>query len=384
VGQIEVRGTVAEGYERVRDEFAAVVAEERGESGPQLAAYVHGRQVVDLWAGEGVTGDSLTGVYSSTKGAAFLVVALVVQDGGIDLDRPVARYWPEFAVAGKAGITVRDVLTHRAGLIGVDGGFTPAELADDRLIAERLAVQRPFWRPGAAYGYHAYVIGALLGEVVRRVTGRTIQELYEELIRVPFDLDLYLGLPEELEPRYLPVLPRLLTSEQESALYADLPSPLMAVAYNLHGASPTDPTQVPNTRAMRARGQASAGGVGSARGLARLFSAAISGLDGRAPLLKPETLAEFSMLHSTGTDLVRGDGVHYTLGFEAKGTQLPFLGPDAFGHTGTAGCDAFADPGSGIAYGYTRRRCVPVWEAPENRRLASALHQAATSRRASK
>src|SRR5690606_6666493 len=120
----EVHGTVAEGFEQVREEFAAVVAEEDGQSGAQLAAYLRGRPVVDLWAGAEVTDTTLTGLHSSSKGAAGLVIAMLIQDGVLDVDQTVAHYWPRFATAGKEHITVRDVLTHRAGIIGVAGGFT--------------------------------------------------------------------------------------------------------------------------------------------------------------------------------------------------------------------------------------------------------------------
>lgn len=374
VDEILVDGTVAPGFEDVRAEFAAVVVEERGEPGAQLAASVHGRQVVDLWAGDGMTGESLTGVYSCTKAAAYLVAALLVQKGVLALDRPVARYWPEFAAGGKADITVRQLLTHQAGLIGVDGGFAPDEIADDRAIAERLADQRPYWRPGHAVGYHGYVIGALVGEVVRRACGRPLHELYEERIRAPYGTELYLGLPDELEPRYQAVRPRLMSEAEQAALLASWPNPdgFAGIAYNLNAAPPTDPVDFPNSRAVRAGGQASAGGVGSARGLAALYAAATGEVGGRPPLLAPETIAEFSMLHTTGADLVRGDQ-QYALGFEAKALQYPFLSAGAFGHGGTSGCEAFADPRSGVTYGYTRRRCAPGWGAPENRRLGAAI-----------
>lgn len=211
-GEAAVHGTVADGFEAVREEFAVFVAGERADYEGQLTAYVHGRRVVDLWAVPAAEtrpvtateprpdGDSLHGVFSSTKGAAHLVVALLVQDGVLELDREVAHYWPEFAAEGKGALTLRELLAHRAGLVGTDAGFTLEELADDRVIAERLAVQRPFWRPGAAFGYHALVIGALTGEVVRRVTGRTLQEVYEERVRAPYGLDFFLGLPPSWSP----------------------------------------------------------------------------------------------------------------------------------------------------------------------------------------
>ena len=146
--EIEVQGTVAPGFEEVRDAFAAFVAEDPADPGAQLSAYVKGLEVVDLWAGDGMRGDSLTGTLSAIKGATHLVVALLVQDGALDLDRRVAEYWPEFAAEGKGELTLRELLAHRSGVIGVDGGFTLDELADDRAIAARLASQRPYWTPG--------------------------------------------------------------------------------------------------------------------------------------------------------------------------------------------------------------------------------------------
>ncbi|HEY4575938.1 MAG TPA: serine hydrolase domain-containing protein, partial [Thermoanaerobaculia bacterium] len=172
----EIHGTVADGFEAVREQFAAFVAGERPDYEGQLSAYVHGRRVVDLWAGEGVGPDSLYGVFSSTKGAAHLVAALLVQEGTLELDRKVTYYWPEFGTEGKGQLTLRDLLAHRAGVIGLDAGFSAQELTDDRAVAERLADQKPFWRPGTAFGYHALVIGALSGEIVRRATGRSLQE----------------------------------------------------------------------------------------------------------------------------------------------------------------------------------------------------------------
>ncbi|MGW3627379.1 serine hydrolase domain-containing protein [Streptomyces sp. NPDC000880] len=380
VSEVGVRGAVADGFDGVREEFAAVLAEGITTSGAQLVAYLNGRQVVDLWAGEGTAGDSLTGVYSVSKGAAHLVVALLVQDGVLDLDREVAHYWPEFAAEGKGRLTLRQLLGHRAGVIGVEGGFSTAELADDRVLAERLAGQRPFWEPGTAYGYHGLVIAALTGEVARRVTGRSIQELFEERIRAPYGLDFHLGLPEALESRYLDVLPMQPTPEQRAELDANAPDPksLAAIAFNTHAEPPTDLLDFINTRAVRALGQASAAGVANARGVAAMYAAAISEVDGRAPLLRPETIAEFARLTTAGVDMVSGEVGHFGLGFQALGMRYPFLGTDAFGHSGAAGAQGFADPGSGVAYGYVRRRfAFPGGAAPESERLAAAVVRAA-------
>jgi CubicO group peptidase (beta-lactamase class C family) len=141
---------------------------------------------------------------------------------------------------------VRQLLAHRSGAIGVDGGFTIDELADDRLIAARLASQKPYWAPGTTHGYHAFVIAALVGEVVRRVTGRSIQDLYEERVRAPYGLDLYMGLPESLEDRYVPVLPMAITAEQQAELYAQFPG-LAACSPSRSTSTPTHPRTRPTS-----------------------------------------------------------------------------------------------------------------------------------------
>ncbi|MFJ4789657.1 serine hydrolase domain-containing protein [Streptomyces sp. NPDC088794] len=381
----EIHGTVADGYEAVREEFTAFVATERADYEGQLCAYVHGRRVVDLWAGDGGP-DALFGVFSSTKGAAHLVVALLVQEGTLELDRKVTYYWPEFAAEGKGALTLRELMSHQAGVVGTDTGFTPAELADDRQIAERLADQRPFWRPGTAFGYHALVIGALTGEVVRRATGRTLQDVFEERVRVPYELALHLGLPAALEPRFRPAQPMIPTAPEQAVLDSVPTGPhtLASIAFNEHAPDAVGLVDYINSRAVRAKGPASAGGVAAARGLAGMYAATVSEVDGRPPLLKPDTIAEVGQIHSAGYDLVTRTHRSYGLGFQATAdTWHAFLGAGAFGHSGAAGSQAFADPRSGLAYGYTRRRfAFPGGAAPENNRLVMAVHAAALAGRA--
>ncbi|MFF9237726.1 serine hydrolase domain-containing protein [Streptomyces sp. NPDC014801] len=375
----QIHGTVADGFEAVREEFASFVATERPDYEGQLCAYVHGRRVVDLWTGG--ESDSLYGVFSSTKGAAHLVAALLVQDGTLELDRKVTYYWPEFGAEGKGGVTLRDLLAHRAGVIGIDAGFSAEELADDRVIAERLADQKPYWRPGTAFGYHAVVIGALVGEVVRRATGHTLQEVYEERVRAPYGLDFYLGLPEAEERRFRSVQPMVPTPEQQAELDARQTGPhtLASIAFNTHVPDPGSLEDHANSRLVRAKGPASAGGVASARGLATMYAAAISELDDRPPLLKPDTIAEVGQIHSVGYDLVARTHKAFGLGFQATAdVAYPFLGAGTFGHSGAGGSQAFADARSGLAYGYTRRRMAyPGGAAPENEALVRAVHTAA-------
>jgi CubicO group peptidase (beta-lactamase class C family) len=373
------RGTVADGYESVREEFAAAAAREGDDFAAQLAVYRHGELVVDLWTGPRVTGDSLFGVFSASKGAAHLVAALLTQEGMLDLDRRVGHYWPEFAVAGKQDVTVRELLAHRAGLVGADAGFTPDELADDRIVAERLGAQRPYWRPGTAFGYHALVIAALSGEVVRRATGRTIQEHFAERVRDQCTVDFHLGLPADQESRFLTAQPMSATPERLAVLAANATGAhsLSGIAFNRHHPRNPELWQLPNFPAVRANGPASFGGVASARGMARMYAAAIGPLDGAAPLLKPDTMAEFAQLHSVGIDLVTGDRKAFGVGFHATSEYYPVLGQGSFGHSGVGGQQAFADPRHGVAYGYSRRRVpFPGGPGPENDRLIPALYAA--------
>ncbi|MFI9385860.1 serine hydrolase domain-containing protein [Kutzneria sp. NPDC052558] len=370
------QGAVAPGYEAVRDEFAAIAAAEGEDYSAQLAVNVRGERVVDLWTGPDVTADSLVGVFSATKGAAHLVVALLVQDGVLDLDRRVADYWPEFAAEGKGEVTLRDLISHRAGVVGADGGFRIEEIADDRIIAERLAGQRPYWRPGTAFGYHALVIGALTGEVVRRVTGRSIQQLHEERVRGPRGIDFYLGLPAELEPRFLTTQPMRPTPEQLAQLQANAtgPNSLTGIAFNRNHPGAADLQELPNHRVVRELGPASVGGVGTARGLADFYTAAIT------DLLKPDTIAAVGQIHSVGTDIVTRNPQAFGLGFISAATAYPVLGQGAFGHAGAPGTESFADPRNGIAYGYVRRRFgFPGGPGPENHGLIKAVHAAATA-----
>ncbi|MEU4690583.1 serine hydrolase domain-containing protein [Actinoplanes sp. NPDC023714] len=345
-----VRGTVAPGFETVREAFAAFLAAEPAGSGSQLAAFHRGEQVVDLWSDD-VDGDTLTGVFSVSKGAAHLVVALLVQDGVLDLDAP-ARSLP-------FPLSLRELLGHRSGLIGVDGGFSIEEAADDRVVAARLAGQKPYWTPGEGYGYHALTMGALIDAELRAVTGRSVQQWYADLLRDRFDLDLWLGLPEELEPRFRPLLPAL------GPAFVPDPASLMAVSFNT---TRFDLLDYGNTRAVRALGASSGGGVGNARGVAGLYAAALRLLDG-------DTVATFARPYSLGSDLVTGEIDHFGLGFENLPVTYPFLGPRTIGHGGAAGSLGWADPDAEVAYGYVRRRFA--YPGPENACLGEAIIGAA-------
>jgi CubicO group peptidase (beta-lactamase class C family) len=372
-----VQGTVAEGYERVREEFEAILAAEGADLCAQVAAYRHGEPVVDLWTGPD---DALLGIYSASKGVTHLLVALLVRDGVLDLDRPVSDYWPEFAAAGKGRLLLRELLAHRSGVVGTDAGFTMAELADDRLVAERLAAQRPFWRPGSASGYHALVMGALSAEVIRRVTGSTVPELFAERLRDPYDLDLYLGLPAGQDHRFRPAQPMVATPERlrELAAVTAAPDSVSGIAFNRQHPGNREVWELPNLPDVRARGTASFGGVGTARALAKLYSAAVSPTGGGTALLTPDVAAAFGQVQSAGPDLVLRQQKAWAVGFHAAAEVYPMLGAGAFGHSGAGGQQALVDPRRGLSYAFLRRRfLLPVQADADHARLLGALVAAA-------
>lgn len=379
-----IHGTVAKGFESVRVAFAAAAAEEGGRLAAQVAAYHHGELVVDLWTGPEIEADSLLGAYSACKGAGALIVAVLAQNGVLDLDERVSHYWPEFAVEGKQDVRLRELMSHRAGLVGADAGFTVEELADDRIVAERLGAQRPYWRPGSAFGYHALVIAALENEVVRRTTGRSIQELFAELVREQRSVDFYLGLSEDQESRYLSAQPAVATPERVSLLAqrATGPKSISGIAFNRNHPQNPEVWELPNFKVIRSLGPVSFGGVAPARGLARMYAVAISSVDGKAPLLTQETVTAFGQIQSIGHDVVLRDHRAFAVGFHATGEYYPVLGQGTFGHSGAGGQQAFADPRNGLAYGYNRRGFpFPNAPAPENDRLIRALHASASALR---
>ena len=208
----EIGGTVEPGFEGVAEEFQANFSM-HGEVGASTAVYVGGRKVVDLWGGVAdrstgtpYTDDTLQLVFSTTKGATAACANLLAQRGELDIDAPVAEYWPEFKAAGKAEIPVRWLLCHKAGLPYVDATLTLEEaLAWDPMV-RALEEQAPVWEPGTAHGYHATTYGWLVGEVVRRVSGKSLGTFFHDEIATPLDLDFWIGLPDEEQHRVAPLI----------------------------------------------------------------------------------------------------------------------------------------------------------------------------------
>uniref|UniRef100_A0AAU3H4A8 Beta-lactamase family protein n=1 Tax=Streptomyces sp. NBC_01401 TaxID=2903854 RepID=A0AAU3H4A8_9ACTN len=360
---MDVRGTVAPGFEAVRDAFVRNF-EQRGERGAAVALYRHGRKVVDLWAGtrdvDGVEPwavDTVQIVRSAGKGIAAAVPLLLHQRGQVDLDAPVGTYWPEFKANGKERVLVRHLLAHRAGLAALDATLTPDEAADGVTGPRAVAAQRPQWEPGADHGYHAQTYSWLVAELVRRVTGRTIGRWIAEEIARPLGLDFWFGLPADEAHRIGrigPVEPppaegsgalRMRPKRSVVDAYAD-PASLTRRAFGA-----IDPFPDENAPDYRAAELPASNGVATARGLARCYAAMIGQVDGQR-LFAPATLTLARTEESAGPDRVLVVNTRFGLGYMLHGPAAPLLGPGSFGHPGRGGSLGFADPESGIALGY--------------------------------
>ncbi|WP_353080861.1 serine hydrolase domain-containing protein [Tessaracoccus lapidicaptus] len=335
----------------------------------QAAAYHGGRLILDIWAGPNVTEDSITVPYSVTKNVIGVSIGLALERGLLDLDERVATYWPEFAAAGKAEVTVRQLLSHQAGLPQAEPALTATELLDHRAGSDRLARTRPFWRPGTAFGYHALTIGNLASELIRRVTVQTLHDFYETQIRLPYGIDFYLGLPPEQDHRRVPLLPVAVPED----VTRDEPTALGRLVF-----APAAPDlDLGNDEVSWRFGHPAASGAGSARGLARLLAAAVTGVEGEAPFLSRETVARIGEQQVRGFDEVLGqpDRAHAIV-FQKPSAQLRWGGPRSFGHDGAMGAVACVDPATGVSFAYTLPRGPwPGGADPRAIRAAAAINE---------
>ncbi|MFE9685053.1 serine hydrolase domain-containing protein [Streptomyces sp. NPDC006285] len=397
---MDVNGTVAEGFEPVRTAFVRNF-EVLGDRGAAVAVYRDGHKVVDLWAGtkdiDGAGTGSGTGpepwergtaqiVRSATKGVAAAVLLLLHQRGQVDLDAPVGEYWPEFKAAGKERVLVRHVLSHRAGLPVLDRPLTAEESLDPLRGAEAVARQAPVWEPGTDHGYHALTYGWLTGELVRRVTGAGIGDWIAGEIAGPLGADLWVGLPAREAGRAGRV-GRIETREADGggALRAR-PKRSVVAAYEdpdsltRRAFAAISPFPDQNDPAYRAAALPATNGVATADGLARFYAALIGEVDGGARLFTPETLAAARAEESAGPDRVLVITTRFGLGYMLHGSASPFLGTGSFGHPGRGGSLGFADPGSGIAFGYvTNGFRKTVTADPRAQALVRAVRTALSS-----
>lgn len=316
----------------------------------QAAAFHDGRPVLDVWGGPHLGEHSVTVPYSVTKSTIGLSVGLLVERGELDLDERVAHYWPEFAAKGKERVTVRQLLSHQAGLPQATPPLTWDELLDHHAGADRLAASRPFWHPGSAFGYHAITIGALGDELVFRITGRTIHEFYEQEIRGPHGIDFFLGLPSSEEERLVPLLPMIRP-------VSDITVPSFSALGPVVFASMSGDVDLGLSPRSWRYGHPAGSGTGTARGLARLYAAAVTGVDGVDAFLSADTVEAIGQQQIRGYDEVlhQHDRAHAIV-FQKPSQQLAFGGPRAFGHDGAMGALACVDPDTRIAFAWTIAR----------------------------
>ncbi|WP_327403417.1 beta-lactamase family protein [Streptomyces sp. NBC_01288] len=360
---MDVNGMVAEGFEPVRDAFVRNF-EARGDRGAAVTVYRHGHRVVDLWAGtKDVDGtapwqqDTAQIIRSATKGVAAAVLLLLAQRGELDLDAPVGEYWPEYKAAGKEHTLVWHLLAHRAGVPVLDRPLTPEQAADPVLSAAAVAAQAPAWAPGTDHGYHAQTYSWLTGELVRRVTGRSIGEWIADEIAGPVGTDLWVGLPASSADRVGRVAQLEAATTDASALRTR-PKRSVSEAYanpdsltrRAFGAITPMPDE--NDPAYRAAELPASNGIATADGLARVYASLIGEVDGGVRLFTPATVQLARTERSSGPDRVLVITTRFGLGYMLHGSASPLLAETSFGHPGRGGALGFADPESGIAFGY--------------------------------
>jgi CubicO group peptidase (beta-lactamase class C family) len=317
----------------------------------QVAAFARGRLILDAWGGPHLRGDSLIVPFSVSKNTIGVAIGLLVERGQLDLDATVASYWPEFAQAGKAAVTVRQLLSHQAGLPAASPRLSWDELLDHHRAAERLAATRPLWHPGSAFGYHAVTIGNLASELVFRVTGSTLHEFYEREVRKPLGADFYLGLPKELDHRLVPVLPLI-------PPLGEVPRLSGATTRSwIFGPRPGPQRDLGNDEQSWRFGHPAGSATGSARGIATVLAAAVTGVEGRPAFLGEDTVATIGQQQVRGYDEVLGqhDRAHGVV-FQKPSEQLAWGSPYSFGHDGAYGAVACVDPATGVAFAYTVAR----------------------------
>jgi CubicO group peptidase (beta-lactamase class C family) len=362
----QIEGTVEPRFEPVRDAFAANFAR-HGEIGAAICVYHQGRRVVDLWGGTAdiTTGapwkrDTLQYVFSTTKGFTATCAHLLAQRGELDLDAPVSDYWPEFAAEEKDRIPVRWLLCHQAGLPSLDTPVPLKEALAWHPMTAALAAQRPIWEPGTAHGYHAQTFGWLVGELVRRISGRTIGQFLADDITGPLDLDFHIGLPAHHQHR----VSRLI----EPAATATDPTQLRRAS------AVTSPPINPDDPQVHAAEIPSSNGIGTAEAIARLYAALIGEVNGTRILLPP-TVAAAITPQSDGIDRTLGFHTRFALGYALPSAAFPLLGPNSFGHGGRGGSLGCAHPPTGTALGYAMNHLRSgLTPDPRLTNLTTAIH----------
>jgi CubicO group peptidase (beta-lactamase class C family) len=373
----EIAGTCDPRFLTVREALCENVAH-RDELGAAVAVIVEGRPVVELWCGWADSArsrvwrsDTLVNVFSVGKALAGLCVLMLVSRGLVELDEPVCRCWPEFAAAGKDAISIRQVLSHQAGLAAIERDLPEGALYDWSQVTGALAEQRPWWTPGQGHGYHVHTFGFLAGEIVRRVTGEPIGPFLRREIAAKLDANLSFGLARRNRSRRAEYVFDRQPPRFDPGRHAGVDLGLRASAYlNPPGATGIGTV---NTAAWQDAELPSANLHGGARGIARLYDAL---LHHTPPLVDDEVLRAATSEAAAGDDLVLARPSRFGLGFQLTQPERP-LGPNpgGFGHFGSGGSIGFADPDAHVAFAYVMNRGGPQWQDPRNRSLIDAVYE---------
>jgi CubicO group peptidase (beta-lactamase class C family) len=379
--KFEIHGTCADRFAPVREAFAHNLATCQ-DIGASVAVFIDGEPVVDLWGGHfdatftrPFERHSIAQGFSSTKTVAALCALLLADLGEIDLDAPVARYWPEFAAEGKGGILVRQILGHTAALCGWDVPMTHRDLYDWEKSTALLARQAPMWKPGTTSGYHGYTQGHLIGEVVRRVTGKTIGRFLAEEIAGPLGVadDYYIGVPEEADSRVSPLVQGAALDQPNGNRFHDLALYNPRVTPHITWAVEWRRAELP---AMN--------GHGNARGIATLQSVLASGGANGVRLMSDAGRARVLEQQSDGADLVIGVPCRWGMGFALDMLLFPGVprGARAAFWAGNGGSLSFVDLDARMAIGFVPNRWISgPFEQHRSGNIVRAAYQALDGRR---
>ena len=371
-----LRGMCDGRFGAVEEEFGRNFSE-RGELGAALCVLIDGVPVVDLAGGFADAGrsmpwdlDTLVDYYSAGKPVLAVLVLQLVDQGLLDLDDPLVAVWPEFGRGHKEAATLRHALCHRAGVPAIAEPLSNEDLWDWGRMAAALAATEAWWVPGTRHAYHTNTYGHLNGEVVRRVGGATCRDRLAALAE-PLGADLYIGVPPSERHRCAEVVfdsPGFPSTHDLDALTGDVRMEMLSYA-NPPGYSSVG---VVNSAEWRSAEVPSTNGHGSARGLARFYAALLE--PGR--MLSPSLLAEATRTQSEGYCPILHDEVAFGLGFKPTAPRRPFgPNPRSFGHFGTGGAVGFADPDTGLAFGYVMNHVIPRWQSTRNRALIDAVYR---------
>ena len=381
VTTVEVQGQCDSRFSGVEDAFRENFAA-RDEVGASAAVYAGGKLVVDLWGGYADAArsrpwerDTIVNVYSTTKGMTAICAHRLADQGKLDFDAPVAKYWPEFAQAAKGDIPVRYLLSHRAGLPAVSTPLPSEAMFDWARMTTELAAQEPWWEPGTRHGYHAITYGWLVGEVVKRITSKSLGTYFREEVAGPLGLDFHIGLDAKHDARTadyiapLPLPPGESDPRQEVIVSDPQGAAAMATTNPGFTFGVTD-----NSREWRAAEIPAANGHGNGRSIARAYAALSLGgeLDG-ARVLSSDAVDRAIVEQSNGQDAVLGVQTRFGLGF-MLGCEIFRTGTAAraFGHSGAGGSVGIADPDAGIGFGYAMNQNKP--EAGDEARYFKLLN----------